>query len=80
VREYSAPPNFTVGETGSLTDDVLMNARDFPDSIVLSRPINGEWADVSAFAFSEEVRETAKGLMAAGIAAGDRVALLSARR
>jgi long-chain acyl-CoA synthetase len=80
VREYAAPPNFTVGEAGSLTDDVITNANDFPDVVVLSRLDGGSWTDVSAAEFHQEVRDVAKGLMAAGVAAGDRVALLSRTR
>ena len=40
----------------------------------------GGWADVTAGEFLEEVRAVAKGLIAAGIEAGDRVALISRTR
>ena len=38
------------------------------------------WADVTAGEFLEEVRAVAKGLIAAGVEAGDRVALISRTR
>jgi long-chain acyl-CoA synthetase len=39
-----------------------------------------EWADVTAAAFLAEVRAVAKGLVAAGVAVGDRVGLISKTR
>jgi long-chain acyl-CoA synthetase len=69
-----------VPATGNLTDDVVKNARDHADTVVLSRRTGDSWTDVTAAEFRTQVAAVAKGLMAAGIEAGDRVALLSRTR
>ncbi len=81
VREFSTPATYVVPPTGSLSDDVVRNATEAPDVAVLSRPgADGTWADVTASEFLAEVSSVAKGLIAAGVGAGDRVALLSKTR
>ncbi|WP_141013834.1 AMP-dependent synthetase/ligase [Nocardioides sambongensis] len=82
MREYSTPPTVTVPSTGNLTDDVVRNAADTPAKVLFSRPVgdDGPWQDVTAAEFLAEVVSVAKGLAAAGIATGDRVALLSRTR
>jgi long-chain acyl-CoA synthetase len=77
VLEFSAPPVYTVPARGSLTDDIVENADEHPDDVVLSRRVDGGWVDVTAAQFLGEVRRAARGLLAAGIAPGDRVAILS---
>lgn len=67
--------------SGNLTDDVVRNAAEAPEQAVFSRPDGaGGWADVTAARFLEDVRAVAKGLVAAGIEPGDRVALVSRTR
>jgi len=80
VREYSTALQVTVPSTGNLTDDVVTNGTEYADTVVFSRRAGSDWADVTAGEFLEEVRAVAKGLMAAGVEAGDRVALLSRTR
>jgi long-chain acyl-CoA synthetase len=80
VREYAAPLSTTIPTTGNLTDDVVANARDAADAAVFSRRTGDGWIDVTAARFHDEVRSVAKGLVAAGVEAGDRVALLSKTR
>ncbi len=80
MREYSSPLNVDIPTTGNLTDDVVANAADAPDGVAFSRRRGEEWEDVTAAAFLGEVRAVAKGLVAAGIQAGDRVALISKTR
>src|SRR5690349_5800549 len=80
VREYSAPLSTTIPTTGNLTDDVVANARDAGQTAVFSRRTADGWIDVTASQFHDEVRSVAKGLIAAGVEAGDRVALLSKTR
>jgi long-chain acyl-CoA synthetase len=71
-----------VPATGNLTDDVVRNAAEAPDAVVFGRREAGteEWRDVTASEFLDEVRGVAKGLVAAGVATGDRVALVSRTR
>lgn len=80
MREYSTPLTIDIPATGNLTDDVVTNAREAADSVVFSRNVGGEWTEVSAAEFLAEVSGVAKGLMAAGVEAGDRVALISKTR
>ena len=51
-----------------------------PQRIMLSRPLGEGWQGVSAREFEEEVRTTAKGLIASGISIGDRVAIMAKTR
>ena len=80
MREYSSPLTVDVPATGNLTDDVVRNAAEAPDAVAFSRRRGDDWEDVTAAAFLDEVRAVAKGLVAAGIQAGDRVALISKTR
>jgi long-chain acyl-CoA synthetase len=80
VREYSTPLTIEVPRTGNLTDDVVTNAREAGSRVVFSRRSGGDWQDVTAARFLGEVSAVAKGLVAAGIEPGDRVALISRTR
>jgi len=48
--------------------------------VAFSRPSSGTWVDVTNAEFAAEVSAMAKGLMAAGIGLGDRVAIMSKTR
>lgn len=80
MREFSTPLSIAIPTTGNLTDDVVANAREAGATAVFSRPTAEGWTDVTATEFHDEVRAVAKGLIAAGVGAGDRVALLSKTR
>ncbi|MDT0183738.1 AMP-dependent synthetase/ligase [Microbacterium sp. ARD31] len=80
MREFSTPLTTVIPTTGNLTDDVVANAREAGDAAVFSRATAEGWVDVTAAEFHDEVRAVAKGLVAAGIEPGDRVALLSKTR
>ncbi|MBM9461354.1 long-chain fatty acid--CoA ligase [Nocardioides sp. zg-536] len=81
MREYTNPQTITIPTTGNLTDDVVRNAERTPDRPQFARPDEeGGWVDVSCAEFLAEVSALAKGLLAAGIEAGDRVGLLSRTR
>jgi long-chain acyl-CoA synthetase len=79
MREYTVPA-VTEPPTGSLSDPVWANASSYPDTAVFSRRIGDRWADVTAAEFARQVTGVAKGLIAAGVQHGDRVALLSPTR
>jgi long-chain acyl-CoA synthetase len=83
VREYSSPLNVEIPATGNLTDDVVAHAADAPEAVMFSRRSGDDaegWSDVTAAEFLAEVRSVAKGLVAAGVQAGDRVGLISKTR
>ena len=80
MREYSTPIDIEIPTTGNLTDDIVTNATDHPDVVSFSRRVDGAWTDVTAAQFLGQVRAVAKGLVAAGVGEGDRVALISKTR
>jgi long-chain acyl-CoA synthetase len=85
VREFSIPALAQIPATANLADVVFRRAAEQPQAVVLRRPsgpsgVAGEWTDVTASQFSGEVIALAKGLIAAGIEPGDRVALMSHTR
>lgn len=78
VREVSVPPLASAVSRGSLADIPFDNAREAPAEAVLSRKgDDGRWLDVSAAEFAEEVLAVAKGLIAEGLAPGDRLAIMA---
>lgn len=91
VREFSVPPIATIGDTANLTDPVWDNAEVAPDAVQFARrtrgtadtPTAGErdgWTDITSRQFRDEVVALARGLIAAGIAPGDRIGLMSKTR
>ncbi|MEU3844642.1 AMP-binding protein [Streptomyces sp. NPDC028635] len=78
VREAYVPPLAQPVRHGSLADLPFDNADAAPDTVVLSRrDPSGRWTDVTAAAFAAEVRAVAKGLLAEGLAPGDRIAIMA---
>ncbi|MEU2128017.1 AMP-dependent synthetase/ligase [Streptomyces sp. NPDC018352] len=66
---------------GGLADVVFDHAEEDPDRVALGRKdASGQWRDVTAVAFRDEVLALAKGLIAHGVRFGDRVALMSRTR
>ncbi|MGD6745946.1 AMP-dependent synthetase/ligase [Streptomyces sp. BH106] len=80
MREFSLPALYEVPADGNLTDIVRRNAAQHPDVAVIGRKVNGTWQDVTAVQFLAEVRAAAKGLIASGVQAGDRIGLMSRTR
>ncbi|MFC6341230.1 AMP-dependent synthetase/ligase [Nocardioides hankookensis] len=83
MREFSTPLTTEIATTGNLTDDVVVNAREAGSTVQFSRRGDGPdqaWQDVTAAEFLAEVTAVAKGLVAAGIEVGDRIALISKTR
>jgi long-chain acyl-CoA synthetase len=85
VREFSMPALAQIPATANLADVVFRRAAEQPQAVVLRRPagasgVSCAWSDVTAGQFKDEVIAVAKGLVAAGIEAGDRVALMSRTR
>ncbi|SER37568.1 AMP-dependent synthetase/ligase [Actinokineospora terrae] len=80
MREYGVPRTAAVTDAENLTDMVWSNADRFPDAVAVRRRLDGAWVDVTAADFAAHVLAVAKGLVAAGLAPGDRVALVSRTR
>lgn len=81
MREFTVPPMAAAPQVGGLADTVFDHAEDDPHRIALGRKdADGQWHDVSAAVFRDEVLALAKGLIAHGVRFGDRVALMSRTR
>ncbi|MGW0144116.1 AMP-dependent synthetase/ligase [Streptomyces sp. NPDC003333] len=81
MREFTNPPLALAPPVGGLADVVFEHAQEDPLYVVLGRKDeNGQWQDVTAADFRDEVLALAKGLLARGIRFGDRVAIMSRTR
>ncbi|MFB6552977.1 AMP-dependent synthetase/ligase [Streptomyces sp. NPDC056405] len=80
VREARTAPLASRPTTGSTADIPFTNAAEAPDAVVLRREVNGAWRPVTAAEFAREVTAVAKGLIAAGLEPGGRVAVMSRTR
>ncbi|MFF1301625.1 AMP-dependent synthetase/ligase [Streptomyces sp. NPDC058307] len=80
VREARTPALAPRPTTGSIADLPFTNAAEAPDAVVLHRKEKGTWKPVTAAAFAREVTAVAKGLIAAGVEPGGRVAVMSRTR
>lgn len=75
---------------GSLADLPFVNAEEAPSAVVFSRRVwasgpdsgsaSGPWLPVTAAEFAAQVTDVAKGLIEAGLEAGDRIAIMSRTR
>jgi len=81
VREYSIPPLAEIPAAANAADVVTRRAAEEPHAVMLRRQrADGSWADITAAQFRDDVYALAKGLVAAGIEPGDRVAIMSHTR
>ena len=80
VREARMPALAPKAAVGSVADLPFTNAVEDPDAVVLRRRERGTWQPVTAAAFAGEVTVVAKGLVAAGLEPGGRVAVMSRTR
>ena len=81
MREISVPPLVPVPPETNVTDLVLRQAAKASNPALFSRlDAAGQWQDVRATDFLADVSLLAKGLMASGVAAGDRVGIMSRTR
>lgn len=78
VRQVSVPPFAPPVRRGSLAEIPFDNAQEAPSDAVLSRKQpDGSWQDVTAAEFADDVLAVAKGLVAEGLGAGDRIAIMA---
>jgi long-chain acyl-CoA synthetase len=80
VRDKVVAPLVASTTEGNLAQTVLVNAHEVPDKVVFATRAGSGWADVTAAEFANQVAQLAKGLIAAGVGVGDRVALMSRTR
>jgi long-chain acyl-CoA synthetase len=81
VLEFGIPALIEIPDDAGLADVVFSRAAADPDEVMLRRrSSDGSWQDVTAGQFRAEVSALAKGLIAAGLQPGDRIALMSRTR
>ncbi|MFG2196515.1 AMP-dependent synthetase/ligase [Streptomyces sp. NPDC048639] len=90
MRDFSLPPLVEIPRSGGLANSVYETAERTPGLPALARrggpdgaertPDGAEWTPVSAAEFRDEVMAVAKGLLANGIAFGERIAVMSRTR
>jgi long-chain acyl-CoA synthetase len=80
MTSYSVPPLVPAATEGNLTELIAHRAWFEPERVIMSRPLGDGWQPVTAREVEAEVRATAKGLVAAGINIGDRVAIMARTR
>lgn len=77
---YSTPAIVPAATAGNLTNLIAERAWFEGDRVMASRPMGDGWQPVTAREFDDEIRATAKGLIASGIQVGDRVAIMAKTR
>ncbi|MCV7261175.1 AMP-dependent synthetase/ligase [Mycobacterium shimoidei] len=80
MREISVPAPFEVDERDNVVAAAFAHERDDPDYVIFQRLIDGVWTDVTCAQAASQIRSAARGLIALGVQAGDRVAIFSATR
>ena len=80
MQEYSVPPNVSLSPTSNLTEPVWQHEQQHPSRVAIQRFVNGSWVDMTSGDFAAHVRSVAKGLIASGVKAGDRVAIFADTR
>ncbi|MFF2844613.1 AMP-dependent synthetase/ligase [Paenarthrobacter sp. NPDC057981] len=81
MREISVPPLVNISPETNITDFVLREAGKASNPPLFSKlDSSGQWKDIRATEFLEDVRALAKGLIASGVGQGDRVGIMSRTR
>ena len=80
MRELSVPANIPPVSSGNVTDQIEELFARNPQFPSVSIQTDDEWSTITAAQFREQVRNVAKGLIAEGLNAGDRIAILSRTR
>lgn len=85
MREISSPPLADLTGLRNTTDLLATRAATHPDAVAFDvrdagAPVSGPWRAVTAAQFEGQVRDLAKGLVAAGLAPGDAVAVMAPTR
>ncbi|HET6635976.1 MAG TPA: AMP-binding protein, partial [Streptomyces sp.] len=80
VREARTSALVPPATEGSVADIPFTNAAEAPEAVVLRRKEDGRWRPVTSAGFAREVTAVAAGLIAVGLPAGGRVALMSRTR
>ncbi|MGB6041451.1 MAG: long-chain fatty acid--CoA ligase [Gordonia sp. (in: high G+C Gram-positive bacteria)] len=80
MAEYRAPAAFEIPEQRNASDVLFDIVDKTPNKTIFRRQSGNDWLPVKAADVGAQVTALAKGLIASGVQAGDRVALVSATR
>ena len=80
MQESTKPANFTIDENATCVDTVLRYRAENPHHAAVPSPCERRVGQRHGCTVRRRVDAVAKGLIASGVAAGDRVALLSSTR
>lgn len=80
MNEILTPALVPSATEGNLTNLIAERAWFEPERITMSRPLGEGWQALTAREVENDVRSAAKGLIAAGIKVGDRVAIMARTR
>ncbi len=81
MREYSVPVMVESPQDSNITDLVIRQANKPTNPALFSRKdADGNWNEIRATEFLADVTLLAKGLMASGVGAGDRVGIMARTR
>ncbi|WP_227996474.1 AMP-dependent synthetase/ligase [Nocardia australiensis] len=81
MQEFEVPASYTIPEDANNSDNVFRYAEQSPSTVLFNIPDgSGSLADVTAAEFAKTVTGVAKGIIASGIALGDRVAIMAPTR
>ncbi len=80
MSEVTVPALVEPPAHGNIANFLDEHADTAPDRVLISRRTDIGWEDVTAVQFRDSVQQLGRGLIAAGVTAGDRVFLMSATR
>ena len=80
MNEITIPALIPAPVAGNLTNLISERAHFEPERVIVSRPLGDGCQAVTAKEYEEEIKAVAKGLVAAGISFGDRVAIMAKTR
>ncbi len=80
MQQYAEPALAPTVISGSLTDALIAHEHSQPDVISIVRRAGDQVLELTSKQFHQMVRDAAKGILAAGIQPGDRIALMSRTR
>ena len=77
LTEFTVEAMVPAPTTGNLTDHILANAKSDPSKVVFAIPRGDAWVGVTTTEFLTQVQGVAKGLIANGVKAGERIGVMS---
>ncbi len=80
MNEINTTPLVPAATEGNLTNLIAERAWFEPERITMSRPLGDGWQPLTAREVEADVRAAAKGLIAAGVQVGDRIAIMARTR